>query len=359
MSVKEIKALRNSGRLIFEVVSGSHSYGLQSAESDTDLRGVYAIPANERISLPETVEEIGDEKQNEKYFELKKFFLLASQCNPNIIELLWTPEDCIRLCTPVMEKIIASRDKFLSQKAFDTFSGYAYSQIRKASGQNKMVRNPQPDKAPEKSDSCWFIPPASKADYPCRPVPLKNADINLDRCHAAALEHAPFVYRLYDYGPKAKGVFRGDMLVCESIPLEDECSRFLGLLIYNHQEYDKALKDWHRYHYWKKNRNESRWKDQEGGEFQYDRKNMMHCVRLLISGDNILRRGSPIVRVEGAVKKYLLDIRAGKYSYEEIMADVESRMKSMEELRKNSSLKDNPDMEFIQRLFVDIATTTL
>jgi hypothetical protein len=207
MSCKDIKSLKNSGRLIYEVVSGSHSYGLQSAESDTDLRGVYIIPANERIALSETVEEIGDEKQNEKYYELKKFFLLASQCNPNIIELLWTPEDCIRLCAPAMKKIIANRDKFLSLKAFDTFSGYAYSQIKKASGKNKMVRNPQPDKPPERTDSCWFIPHTSKADYPCRPVPLKKADINLDHCHAAALEHAPFVYRIYDYGSQAKGVF--------------------------------------------------------------------------------------------------------------------------------------------------------
>jgi len=355
MSVKDIKALRNSGRLIFEVISGSHSYGLQSAESDTDLRGVYVIPANERISLSETVEEIGDEKQNEKYFELKKFFLLASQCNPNIIELLWTPEDCIRLCTPAMEKIIANRNKFLSLKAYDTFSGYAYSQIKKASGQNKMVRNPQPKKAPVKTDSCWFIPPDTIAEYPCRPVPLTKADINLGRCHAAALEHAPFVYRLYDYGPKAKGVFRGDMLVCESIPLEDESSRFCGLLIYNHQEYDKALKDWHRYHDWKKNRNESRWKDQEGEEFQYDRKNMMHCVRLLISGKTILRDGYPLVRCEGSTRQYLLDIRAGKFSYEQIMADVEKRMALLEKLRGKSKLPSEPDMKSINRLFMEIA----
>jgi predicted nucleotidyltransferase len=355
ISVKDIKNLRNSGRLIFEVVSGSHSYGLQSAESDTDLRGIFVIPANERISLSETVEEIGDEKQNEKYYELKKFFLLASQCNPNIIERLWTPEDCVRLCSPAMEKIIANRDKFLSQKAFDTFSGYAYSQIKKASGQNKMVRNPQPDKPPEKTDSCWFIPPASKADYPCRPVPLKNARIKLEHCHTAALEHVPFVYRLYDYGSQAKGVFRGDMLVCESIPLEDECGRFRGLLIYNHQEYDKALKDWHRYHDWKKNRNETRWKDQEGEEFQYDRKNMMHCVRLLISGENLLRHACPLVRCEGRTRQYLLDIRAGKFSYEQIMADVEKRMGLLEILRVKSKLPADPDMKSINRLFLEIA----
>ncbi len=355
MSYKDINALRNSGRLIFEIVSGSHSYGLQSAESDIDLRGIFVIPANERISLSKTLEEIGDERQNEKYYELKKVFLLASQCNPTIIELLWTPEDCIRFCTPAMEKIIANRNKFLSQKAFDTFSGYAYSQIRKASGQNKMVRNPQPDKPPEKTDSCWFIPPASKADNPCRPVPLKNAGIKLERCHAAALEHAPFVYRIYDYGSKAKGVFRGDMPVCESIPLEDECSRFRGLLIYNRQEYDKALKDWHRYHDWKKNRNENRWKDQDGEEFQYDRKNMMHCVRLLISGENILRHGCPLVRCKGSTRKYLLDIRAGKFSYEQIMAEVEKRMEMLGELLGKSNLPSESDMKAINKLFMEIA----
>jgi len=194
----------------------------------------------------------------------------------------------------------------------------------------------------------------SDAGCPCRPVTLKDSGINLKHCHAAALEHAPFVYRLYDYGTKAKGVFRGDMLVCESIPMDDERRRFCGLLIYNHQEYDKALKDWRRYHDWKKNRNESRWKNQEGGEFQYDRKNMMHCVRLLISGESILRHGHPLVRCEGATRQYLLDIRAGKFGYEEIMADVEKRMESLKRLRGKSKLPPVPDIKPIDRLFSEI-----
>jgi hypothetical protein len=76
---------------------------------------------------------------------------------------------------------------------------------------------------------------------------------------------------LYWYGKFAKGVFRGDdSLVCESIPIEDEFICFIGMLIYNEDGYNSALKDYNKYWEWRKNRNESRWASHDGKPFDYD-----------------------------------------------------------------------------------------
>jgi len=70
-------------------------------------------------------------------------------------------------------------------------------------------------------------------------------------------------------------------------------------MIYNDNEYQKAMIDWKNYWTWIKERNPNRWIAQEKGEINYDTKNMQHCIRLLLSTKNILTKGEPIVRFEG------------------------------------------------------------
>ncbi|MFW5890607.1 MAG: hypothetical protein ACOCUI_00130, partial [bacterium] len=83
--------------------------------------------------------------------------------------------------------------------------------------------------------------------FPCRPIPYeKILAYPLDECHVAKLENVDNTYRLYHYGKKAKGVFRGpnQQLVVESIPIEDEWKYFVGLFVFNEQGYEAAKKDW-------------------------------------------------------------------------------------------------------------------
>ncbi|UCH71810.1 MAG: nucleotidyltransferase domain-containing protein, partial [Thermoplasmatales archaeon] len=363
-----LKELQDSNRIIYKVISGSHAYGIANKDSDIDIRGFFVHDPKAYLNVfNEPEPQISDEKHDITYYSIKKAFELLSKSNPNIIELLWMPDDCIRHKNQIMDAILENRHLFISKACFDTHSGYAFAQIKKAKGSNKKVHNPQPKERPVKENFCRVIlleninttpkqlilsryGPSKynewtyKGLYPFRPVPLKDVDIDLSKHHVAGLEHAPSVYRLYEYGSEAKGVFRGDdMLVTESIPKEDEWNRIVGLLIYNKDEYDRALKDWHSYWDWMKFRNSSRWIDQEKGNLDYDQKNMTHCVRLLMSGENILRNGEPIVRFEGKQLEYLLNIRKGKLKYEAIVEDVEKRMKLLQQLKKVSTLPDDVD----------------
>ena len=354
--------LKASRSILYECIVGSHAHGTSTPQSDLDTRGVFALPKEcyPSIFLPQ--QEVADDEQDIKFFELTKFLSLASECNPSVIELLWVPEDCIRYTTPAWEEIIKRRSLFISRKALGTFSGYAYAQIKKARGQNKMVMKEWPIEKPNKKDFCWIIlagnghrisgfPPT----LPGRPVPINKTGWMLEEFNAAKLEHVPNMFRLYHYEEKAKGVFRGDgMLACENIPIEDETNRFAGFLIWNEPAYEQALRDHQRYWTWKAERNEARWEGQDGDEFKYDRKNMMHCMRLVLSGKALLQTGEPIVRFEGEKLQLLKDIRAGKYEFDDIMTTVEEEIEGLKKLCDNSSLPEESDKDAIDKLCKDV-----
>jgi predicted nucleotidyltransferase len=69
----------------------ARAYGLDSATSDTDRRGIYLPPARLHWSLAGVPEQIEDKDAEECYWELQKFLVLALKANPNVLECLYTP----------------------------------------------------------------------------------------------------------------------------------------------------------------------------------------------------------------------------------------------------------------------------
>jgi uncharacterized protein len=208
-----------------------------------------------------------------------------------------------------------------------------------------------------KEEFCYVIPRErlhQTDGNPCRPMALLLTNWNLAEYHAARLEHASNVFRLYYYGPDASGVFRGDALVCESIPESDESPRFAGLLLFNEQAWKQSLADHGNYWNWRGERNDARWRKQETGDLDFDAKNMMHTLRLLLSGRSILQNGSPIVRFCGNDLQLLLDIRAGKLSFEQIMEIANDVMADCERLKANTNLPDTCDKQVAACLLRDV-----
>lgn len=141
--------------LIYVTIHGSQAYGLNNELSDVDVKGICVPPRQVENDLfnrfdqaenhPLIEEKLGYLKNpNNPIFEstifsLRKFFLLAANVNPNIIELLWTDENDHYIKSPLMEKLMEHRDLFLSSKAKFTFSGYAFAQAAKIERHRKWI----------------------------------------------------------------------------------------------------------------------------------------------------------------------------------------------------------------------------
>ena len=151
MTIQEIK---DKGLLLFECISGSKAYGLDTPQSDTDLKGVFYLPKDQFYGL-EYIPQVNNETNDEVYYELGRFVELLCKNNPNILELLASPNECILYIHPLMDKL--NIDMFLSKVCKDTFAGYALTQIRKARGYKKKVVNPIEKERKTILDFCYIM----------------------------------------------------------------------------------------------------------------------------------------------------------------------------------------------------------
>lgn len=107
------------------VRAGVHGYGLEDAESDLDIRGFYFHDDPKAvlgfIKYPERWNGAGDCT----LWEASHFFRLAASANPNVIETLFVDPEDILMVTPLAQKIVDNREKFLSKKIAKTCVGYA------------------------------------------------------------------------------------------------------------------------------------------------------------------------------------------------------------------------------------------
>ena len=345
--LKELEREDNPA-VIFRGIAGSHAYGTANAQSDTDIRGVFVAPAAEYVKLTLPPPQVSDERNDTTYYSLLRFCELLAEANPNLLELLYLPNDCIVKSTSAFELLIRSRQLFVSQKAVDSHLGYVVSQIKKARGCNKRVWNPWPEEPPKPEDYAVFIADARK-----HPKPISECGIDLANCKAAPISKSVVadILAIYDFSEPTGGVFRGGKPVVFDVPKVDADKR-VGIMIFNKHAFDSAKRQHQEYWNWKRNRNDSRWIQQERGELDYDAKNMMHLTRLLFSGLNIVKNGEPIVRFSGSQLETLLAIRRGEWSFDAIMAQAEKYQNEIEAGKRN--LQADVDKDKIDELIVAV-----
>ena len=143
------------GSVCYETIMGSVAYGVESDTSDMDVYG-FAIPPRDMV-FPHLAGEIpgfGSQiKRFEQYqehhiqdpdalgghgreydlqiFSIVKYFQLAMENNPNIIDSLFTPHRCVLHSTKIGNLVRENRRLFLHKGAWHKFKGYAYSQVHK------------------------------------------------------------------------------------------------------------------------------------------------------------------------------------------------------------------------------------
>ncbi|MFD4642004.1 DNA polymerase beta superfamily protein [Lentzea sp. NPDC058436] len=116
--------------MILEVVIGSHAYGLESAESDVDRRGVFVAPTEAfwRFEKPPTSVEGPDPEQLS--WEVEHFCALGLKSNPTVLETLVSP--LVEISTPMGEELRDLLPAFLSRYAVRAFTRATEMQLSRA-----------------------------------------------------------------------------------------------------------------------------------------------------------------------------------------------------------------------------------
>lgn len=401
--------IRKDGLLIYEYIRGSHAYGLQKPDgtSDVDTAGVYLEPIEQVLGLGlDFQEQIEDEKHDNVWFSLRKFMEMLLSSNPTVLESLFIPEDKILYEHPIMTEIKKYRNAFVTKACFKPFMGYAKTQIIKARGLNKKIVNPVKERLEPLDFAYTFYNQGS--------TKIKNwLEYRSLKQQYCGLVHIPNMHDTYGVYYDWGSHFNNENITCYDVedayyscddfsfasdlakigrflleytkeetilsafahinvnPIgykgmvgEDGMSNELRLssvskgempichLTYNKDGYTKHCKDYKEYKEWERNRNPERYK--ENKEKDFDRKNMSHSVRLMHMGLEIAKTGQVNVDRTNIDRDFILGIRLGNSTYDELINYLDSKKEEMENAMAESTLPENIDVEFVNNLLLKI-----
>lgn len=118
--------------IVFLVVAGSHAYGLNTEESDLDIRGI-SMGTPDSILGMESFDIFENKNTDTVIYSMKRFMELAMKGAPNVLEILFSNPENILYCDKKIGKMLLdNRDMFLSKRIYYSFKGYAKNALKDA-----------------------------------------------------------------------------------------------------------------------------------------------------------------------------------------------------------------------------------
>jgi hypothetical protein len=311
----------------YEVITGSVSYGVSGDTSDMDVIG-FCVPKKE-IVFPHLAGEILDFGRQKKRFgqflqhdidcpdelggkgrnydvtiyNIVKYFNLCMENNPNMIDSLFVPTDCVLHITQIGNMVRDARKLFLHKGCWQKFKGYAYSMLHKADVKN--YERLQPIKKFEKEKGL------------SNEIKFNEVEEEMKK-----RELSPFVEK------KQLKIKKNTNL---SLLTNIELQQYYLLYHKITQESKRA----------------------EGVKITgFDTKFLYHVARLLDECEQILTLGDLDLRRS---REYMKAIRKGEVKPEDVKQWFTEKEKQLEELynRENSPIPYSPDENKIKQLLLD------
>lgn len=342
-----IAAIKESGSLLFECISGSKLYGLDTETSDTDIRGVFVLPKEQYFGMDYS-SQVSNETNDEVYYELNKFLELCYKNNPNALELLAIPADCILYKHPLYENI--TLDLFLSKQCEHSFLNYALTQIKKARGLEKKLLNPMDEQRKSVLAFCYVY---EHGETVLLDKFLERNGYKQSECGLRKLNHLKNGFSLFHSNDiPYRGIVSGNDVneVCLSTIPKDE--KPIALLYFNKEGYATYCKKYKEYWDWVANRNIARYTTNMKHGKDYDSKNMMHTLRLLRMAEEIAEEGRLQLRRND--REFLLGVKSGDYEYDELLTMADHLKMKIISLFKESKLQEYPNRNKINLLAYEL-----
>lgn len=365
--------LPKNSKLLFRGIVGSQSYGLATETSDTDYKSIY-LQSDEDILSNNYIGQIDIDKDDVAY-ELRRFLELISTGNPNVLELLYLPEHCIINTSPEYEYLRANRNVFLTKQCCYTYSGYAKTQLQKASGINKKF-NWEENRVIRKDiqDFSKIIDRQNGKTYLLKDW-LKENEYTADQLGLASIDGFRDCYRLYtddikwvNDNHRFNGIledrdYKGFGDENSNEPRKSEIEQYRindwkGIVYWNREAYSTHCKEYREYEKWLLNRNENRVATNKQHGQKFDSKNILHLVRLIMTAQEIPTENR--INVDRTKNRdYLLNIKKGNVDLKSIIEEWGVKAKELEQLYLNSNLPEKVDNNFTKELELKIRKNEL
>ena len=338
---------------ILLVRHGSHAYGTNTATSDEDFKGVAIPPKEYFLGSVHRFEqaELKAPDPDAVIYDIRKFFNLAADCNPNIIEVLHTDPADHFIVSPLGQEILDHKDAFLSKKIKHTFLGYSVSQLKRIKLHKRWLMNP-PAIPPTRAS--LGLPEQTLIPQDQLMAATAEVEKELDRFQFDFME---------DLTEPTKISIRTtvhEMLAELKITAEDHwlaAARKIGLsdnfiqIMQKERQYVSAKREWDQYQNWKKTRNPVR--SALEAKFGYDTKHAYHLVRLIRMCREVLTTGKVIVKRPD--REELLSIRNGAWSYDKLIEFADTEEVELNDLYLTSTaLPKLPDRDKLDKLCISL-----
>ena len=339
-----LKWLRDG--ILFLTVHGSWAYGTNIETSDVDIKGFAVPPREYYLGVSKAFEQAEFRDPDSVVYELRKFFKLASDSNPNILEILYTDESDWIFCGPVARNIVRNKHLFLSKRAFYTFFGYARAQLKRINSHYRWLKNP-PSCPPTRTEFGLSEKPIiakEQLSMVITDIQKKIEEWDIDWSQLAPSEKINMQSRITTMFAELNMISEDRWTgAAKLLGYEDNFIHY----VQKEREYKGKCADWSSFQNWKETRNPQRAVIE--AKFGYDTKNAMHLVRLIRMCREILESGRVVVKRPDSGE--LISIREGAMKYDELVEWADKQEMELAGLYKTCSiLPRSPDMSKIDAL---------
>lgn len=333
-------------RLILVSVTGSRAYGTYRPDSDFDFKGVCVPPHRYRMGFLHHFDQLEIKHPIDcTIFNVIKFVQLAANCNPNILDVLFSHEDDVVVCTEAGKMLRDARQDFLSKKASASFRGYAMSQLKRIRRHRRWLFEPR-ESPPTRAE--FGLPdevpiPKDQLGAAMARITKKLDSWEVDFGHMDDAEKIYVQEQVYrhltelEIADDEKFAAAGRLLGYEE--------NFLTMLG-QEKKWRQAMDDWTNFLKWKQDRNPARAELER--KFGYDTKHAMHLVRLMTMCREILTEG--IVRVRRLDIPFLRSVLNGEWPWENLETWAEEQDADLIEVGRKSSLPRRPNLGKLDEL---------
>lgn len=367
-----------SENIVYLYIAGSHCYGLNTSESDYDIRGCCVPPISYYLGLDRFDQ--SDSKETIEYIEpyipptlflafktegiepvvwsLNKAIRLAADGNPNMIELLFIDKRFILNSSPAIESFFKIREAFISKLLKHRFSGYAIAQLKRIRNHKRWVDSPPAYPTREQFGIENIRFPKDQIHACDKLIEMETDSWMVDQTHLPEdikIQLGPQVIRMVNKILEQLQIetkidrYREiiERAAVRHLGFDEDFNRFLS----NYKRFRSAKQDYESYQTWLKQRNPERAEIEK--KFGFDLKHAVNLVRLLRMAREILEgKGVIVYRPDRAE---LMDIRyKGTWSFEELVSWAEREDKDLDDVMQKSTIPKTPNHKLINETLTDV-----